>query len=55
MTKHPDVKRFATNVSHEYVAPRLQTRSTDFFYARIKALMPKCDKCLNVDGDHIKV
>jgi hypothetical protein len=51
----PGCQTICKKCQHEYVAPRLQTRNTDFFYARIKALMPNWNKCLNVYGDQVKV
>lgn len=44
----PGWQTICNRCQHEYVAPWLQTCNTDFFYTRIKALMPKWDKCLNV-------
>ena len=33
----------------------LQTLDTGFYCTGINALVPRCDKCLNVSGDHVVV
>jgi hypothetical protein len=35
------------------VTSLLQPHDTNFFYARIQALLPQWDKCLNVKGDNM--
>jgi hypothetical protein len=53
---HLDGKRFATDKKEEESAScSLRTPETDLFKARIQALLPRWDKCLNVDGNYVEV
>jgi len=50
--KHPADKRFAKHANvKQAVTSWLQTIDTNFFYAKIQALVPRWDKRFNVNGD----
>jgi hypothetical protein len=52
LKKHLAGKRFATDADvKQAVISWLQTRYTDFLYIKVQALVPGCDKCLNVNAD----
>lgn len=56
LKKHLSVRRFATDAKvKQVVTSWLQSLDTDLFYDGIQALMPRWDKCLNVNGDYIEV
>ena len=49
-------KRFATDAEvHKAVTSWLQTRDNDFFYAGIKALVPRWEKRINISDYLVEV
>jgi hypothetical protein len=56
LKKHLVGKRFAAVADALQAGTScLQTFDTDFLYARIQALVPRWDKCLNVNDSYMKV
>jgi hypothetical protein len=49
-------KHFATDINvKQAVISWLKILQTNFFYAKIQALVPGWEKCLNVNGYYVKV
>ena len=54
--KHLVGKQIATDADvKQSVTSKQQTTDTDFFHAKTPRLAPRCNKCLNVSGDYMKV
>jgi hypothetical protein len=54
--KHLVGKQIATDTDFKQdVTSKQQTLDTDFFYAKIPRLVPRCNECLNVSGDYVMV
>jgi hypothetical protein len=52
--KHLAGKQFATDADVKQAATfSLQTLGTDLFYAGIQAVVPRWDRCLNVNGHYV--
>jgi len=56
LKKHLAGKRFATDADvKQAVTSCLSTLNTNFFCGGIKALVPRRDRRLNVDGEYVEV
>jgi len=56
LTKQMTGKKFAIDAKmKQAVTSSLETRDTNFFCARIQALVARWDKCLNVNGYSVEV
>jgi hypothetical protein len=56
LKKHVAGKQFATDADVKQAATfSLESLDTDFFYAAMQSLVPRWDRCLNVDDHYMEV